>query len=153
MIIRVRIRLTCIRRVLLFYSLAAMTIRAFKFTPEVLLEAPRRGEGIPNSDASKVLYTLGAYSFSEHKKTSELRLLDVASQQTSLVTKDNATNEVAWLDDKTIVLLKSNENGTTTVVVGFPDSFEKRYATSPFVLHEKVRLMLLSALGDNVSPQ
>jgi hypothetical protein len=108
------------------YTFEAMTIRASKFTPEVLLAAPRRSEGIPNSDASKILYTVGAYSFSEHAKTSEVRVLDVASQQSRLVTDDKSVSEVAWLDDETILLLKSNEDGTTTVVVGFPDSFEKR---------------------------
>jgi WD40 repeat protein len=104
-----------------------MTIRASKFTPEVLLEAPRRSEGIPNSDASKVLYTVGTYSFAEHAKTSEVRVLDIASQQSSLVTDDKEVSEVAWLDDETVLLLKANEDGTTSIVVGFPDSFEKRF--------------------------
>jgi hypothetical protein len=117
---------TVLRQPFFFYTLVAMTIRASKFTPEVLLAAPRRSEGIPNSDASKILYTIGAYSFSEHAKTSEVRVLDVASQQSCLVTDDKSVSEVAWLDDETILLLRSNEDGTTTILVGFPDSFEKR---------------------------
>ena len=104
-----------------------MTIRAFKFTPEVLLEAPRRSEGIPNTDASKVLYSVSTYSFSEHSKKSEVRILDVASQQTTLVTDDKSASEPTWLDDETIVLLKSNDDGTTSVVVGKADGFESRY--------------------------
>jgi hypothetical protein len=35
-----------------------MTIQATKFTPEVLLSAPRRSAGIPNSTGEKVLYTV-----------------------------------------------------------------------------------------------
>ena len=106
-----------------------MTIRAAKFTPEVLLEAPRRSAGIPNSDASRVLYSVSTYSFAEHVKKSEIRILDVSNQQTSLVTDDKSISEPAWLDDETIVLLKSNEDGTTNVLIGSADKFESRYIT------------------------
>jgi hypothetical protein len=104
-----------------------MTIRATKFTPEILLEAPRRSQGLPNSDASKVLYSVSTYSFAEHTKKSEIRILDVESQQTSLVTDDQSASEATWIDDDTIVLLHSEEDGTTGVVVADPKSFEKRY--------------------------
>lgn len=103
-----------------------MTIRAAKFTPEVLLEAPRRSEGIPNSDASKVLHAVSTYSFSAHARKSEIRILDVASQQTSLVTDDKTASEPTWLDDETILLLSSNDDGTTNVVIGKADDFESR---------------------------
>jgi hypothetical protein len=63
-----------------------MTIRAAKFTPEVLLSAPRRSAGVPNSNASKILYSVSTYSFTDHAKKSEIRILDVETQQTSLVT-------------------------------------------------------------------
>jgi hypothetical protein len=104
-----------------------MTIRAAKFTPEVLLEAPRRSGGVPNSDATKVLYSVSTYSFSGHSKKSEIRVLDVASQQTSLVTDDASFSEPLWLDDETVLLLKSNNDSTTHMVVGSPYNFEKRY--------------------------
>lgn len=104
-----------------------MTIRAAKFTPKVLLSAPRRSEGIPNSSASKVLYSVSTYSFEEHEKKSEIRILDVASQQTSLVTDDKSAGEPSWIDDDTILLLKSGDDGVTTVLVGKADSFEDRY--------------------------
>ena len=104
-----------------------MTIKALKFTPEVLLEAPRRSEGIPNTDASKVLYSVSTYSFSEHEKKSEIRILDVASQQTTLVTDSKTASEPTWLDDETILLLESNEDGTTSITVGKADSFDSRY--------------------------
>lgn len=103
-----------------------MTIRAAKFTPKVLLEAPRRSEGSPNSDASKILYSVSTYSFTEHAKKSEIRLLDTASQQTSLVTDDKSCSEPTWLDDEIVLLLKSNDNGTTDLLIGPPENFEKR---------------------------
>jgi Tol biopolymer transport system component len=104
-----------------------MTIMAAKFTPEVLIEAPRRSEGLPNSDASKVLYSVSTYSFADHAKKSEIRILDVESQESSLITDDKSASEPVWIDDKTIVLLKSEEDGTTNVLVGDPSSFEKTY--------------------------
>jgi hypothetical protein len=103
-----------------------MTIRAAKFTPEVLLEAPRRSEGLPNSNASKVLYSVSSYSFAEHAKKSEIRILDVESQQTSLITDDKSASEANWIDDETIVFLKSEDDGTTNIVVGNPENFKKR---------------------------
>lgn len=101
-----------------------MTIRAARFEPKVLLEAPRRSQGNPNSNASKVLYSVSTYSFSEHDKKSEIRILDVETQQSSLVTDDKGSSEANWLDDDTIVLLKSNEDGTTSVVIGDAGNFE-----------------------------
>jgi hypothetical protein len=103
-----------------------MTIRATKFTPEVLLEAPRRSEGLPNSDGSQILYTISSYSFAQHEKKSEIRILDVESQQSSLITDEKSASEPVWIDDETIVLLYSEDDGTTSVVVGDPKSFEKR---------------------------
>lgn len=35
-----------------------MTIRAAKFTPEVLLSAPRRTPGLPNSTGEKAIYSV-----------------------------------------------------------------------------------------------
>lgn len=35
-----------------------MTIQASKFTPEVLLSAPRRSPGVPNPSGTKALYTV-----------------------------------------------------------------------------------------------
>jgi hypothetical protein len=107
-----------------------MTIRAAKFTPEVLLEAPRRSEGLPNSDASQILYSVSTYSFAQHTKKSEIRILDVESQQTSLITDNKSASEPVWIDDETVVLLMSEDDGSTSVVVGDPKSFEKRYTRS-----------------------
>lgn len=104
-----------------------MTIRAAKFTPEVLLSAPRRSEGIPNSDASKILYSVSTYSFADHAKKPEIRILDVESQQTSLVTDDKTASEPTWIDDDNILLLKSGDDGITSVLVGKADNFDNEY--------------------------
>ena len=46
-------------------SPASMTIQAAKFTPEVLLSAPRRSAGVPNSTGELALFTVRAHSFSD----------------------------------------------------------------------------------------
>jgi hypothetical protein len=38
-----------------------MTIKANRFTPEVLLSAPRRSPGAPNSTGELVLYTVRSH--------------------------------------------------------------------------------------------
>jgi dipeptidyl aminopeptidase/acylaminoacyl peptidase len=112
------------------FILFIMTIRATKFTPEVLLEAPRRSVGAPNSNASKILYSVSSYSFAEHAKKSEIRVMDAESQQTSLITDDKSASDPTWIDDETIVYLKSEDDGTTRIIVGDPENFDSRYAAS-----------------------
>lgn len=103
-----------------------MTIRANKFTPEVLLSAPRRSAGNPNSDGSKVLYSTSTYSFEEHATTSEIRVLDVKSGETSLITDEEGASEPQWLGDETVLLLVGGKEGTS-VKVGPVKGFGNRY--------------------------
>ena len=103
-----------------------MTIRAIKFTPEVLLSAPRRSAGIPNPDGSKVLYSVSTYSFADHAKKSEIRVLDVETQQTTLITDDKSGSDPNWLGDS-ILLLTSGDDGVTSVKVGKVNDFANRY--------------------------
>ena len=76
--------------------------------------------------AYKVLYSVSTYSFAEHAKKSEIRVLDVRSQQTTLVTEDKSVSEPTWLDDESILLLKSNNDGATSLLVGKAENFESR---------------------------
>ena len=99
-----------------------MTIRASHLTPEVMLSAPRRSPGIPNSDGSKVLYSVSQYSFAKHSQNKEIRILDTKTQETSLVTDANVAG-IAWLGDDTILLLTSGAKGVTHVKFGNPVAF------------------------------
>ncbi|KAF2088244.1 dipeptidyl-peptidase-like protein V precursor [Saccharata proteae CBS 121410] len=104
-----------------------MTIRATKFTPEVLLSAPRRSAGVPNADGSKVLYTVSTYSFSEHSSTSQVRVLDTSSGESQLVSDNSDASEPTWLANGDVLLLTPGSNGTTDVVVGPVDGFKNSY--------------------------
>jgi hypothetical protein len=103
-----------------------MTIRAKKFTPEVLLSAPRRSAAIPNAEGTKALFTVSTYSFHTHSKSSEIRVLDIETGQTKLFSGDVDTSDPTWLGEKNWVLwLKRAEKGTTSLVLADADSENK----------------------------
>ena len=103
-----------------------MTVRATKFTPEVLLTVPRRSAGVPNADGSRVLYTISAYSFAEHSKASEIRVLDVATRRSTLITDSDGASEPTWLGDDHVLILTPGDKGSTKVKVGQVENFKKR---------------------------
>ena len=96
-----------------------MTVRANKFTPEVLLSAPRRSAGVPNADGTAILYTTSTYSFSNHEKTTELRRLDSTTNESILLASSNDISEPVWLDGekRVFVCLKGGDKGSTSIVV------------------------------------
>lgn len=95
-----------------------MTVRANKFTPEVLLTAPRRSAAVPNSDGSLALFSVSTYSFESHSKKSEIRVLEVATGHSKVLCSDSGASEPVWLGDKNLVLwLKGGEKGTTHLVL------------------------------------
>jgi hypothetical protein len=100
-----------------------MTIKAVKFTPEVMLAAPRRSPGVPNSDGSRVLFSVSTYSFNDHKNKSEIRQLKADSNESYLVTDIEHASEPHWIDDGLALILISGRSGTTSVVIGDPDHF------------------------------
>ena len=95
-----------------------MTVRHSKLTPEAMLSAPRREPGVPNADGSFVLFQVSTYSFFKHEKSSEIRLLDVSKDESTLIENDvNATSPV-WLDEQAIAFLRSTGKGETELIVG-----------------------------------
>jgi hypothetical protein len=108
-----------------FLLTTSMTIKAVKFTPEVLLSAPRRSAGVPNSDASKILHSVSTYSFNDHKSTGEIRVLNAETKESVVVTKVEGASEPTWINDKTVLLLVPGKNSTTDVVIGGLEDFDK----------------------------
>ena len=101
---------------------------ADKFTPEILLSAPRRSSASPNSLGNLAVYTVSTYSFESHQKTSEIKVMDISSGIQSLVTNAEGTSEPNWLGGGNELLwLKSMENGHTQLVVGSADEVGKSY--------------------------
>lgn len=95
-----------------------MTVRANKFTPEILLSAPRRSSAVPNAEGTLALFSVSTYSFDSHTKRSEIRLLDIATGQSRVLSSDTNVSEPVWLGDKDLVLwLKGGDKGTTSLVL------------------------------------
>jgi len=95
-----------------------MTIRANKFTPEVLLSAPRRSAATPNNDGTLALFTVSTYSFQSHSKSVEIRILDIKTGQSTLLSNDLNASEPTWLDTCCMVWLQGGDKGATKLLLG-----------------------------------
>ncbi|KAI2785878.1 hypothetical protein POX_h09640 [Penicillium oxalicum] len=99
-----------------------------KFTPEVLLGAPRRSSAVPNAAGTLALYTQTSYSFESHSKTNEIRVLEIESGRSALVTNDPGASNPQWLGDgDELVWLKAKSNGNTSFIVGNACEADKTY--------------------------
>ncbi|KAJ5032266.1 uncharacterized protein L3040_008874 [Drepanopeziza brunnea f. sp. 'multigermtubi'] len=104
-----------------------MTVRAEKFTPEVLLSAPRRSAATPNADGALALFTVQTWSFQSHKKSVEIRVLDVKTGQSKVLTDDKQCSEPTWLGEKNLVLwLRAGDKGTTSLVLADAENLDNR---------------------------
>ncbi|PQE27168.1 prolyl oligopeptidase protein [Rutstroemia sp. NJR-2017a WRK4] len=106
-----------------------MTIRvnASAFTPEAMLSAPRRSAATPNAEGKLALFTVSTYSFQSHSKTSEIKVLDIATGKSSTLSSDLNDSEPTWLGWKNEVLwLRGGEKGTTKLMVGDADDLQKK---------------------------
>ncbi|KAI1757347.1 prolyl oligopeptidase [Xylaria castorea] len=87
-----------------------------KFTPEVLISAPRRGPAVPNYDGTLALYTESTHIGGKSSKT--FNLLDIATGVSSRILHDDQAYEPTWLGDgtNTIVYLRSGGMGVTFII-------------------------------------
>lgn len=100
-----------------------MAIRTTKFSPEVLLAAPRRSSATPNKDGSKALFTVSSYSFQSHSKSAEIRVLDIKNGESTLLCDELGCSEPTWLGEKSLVIwLKGGAKGTTELVMADAES-------------------------------
>lgn len=97
-----------------------MVIKHTKFSPEILLQAPRRGAAVPNHDGTLALYTLSSYSFETKKETKEIRILDINTGNSTLFSNDPKAHDVKWLgdDSNAIIWLLSGDQGITNIMMG-----------------------------------
>lgn len=108
-----------------------MTIKKMtNFTPEVLLSAPRRSPGVPSSSGLQILYTESTYSFKKQTKSVEIRVIDVKTSETKLVTENKQYSNPCWLDDDTVAVLKATDDETTELVLGPIHHFEDKSYTA-----------------------
>ena len=97
-------------------------------THRVLLSAPRRSSASPNDAGNLAVYTVSTYSFESHKKTTEIKVLDITTGRSTLITNEEKISEPHWLGrGNELLWLQSTEKGATKLVVGSADEVGKSY--------------------------
>lgn len=113
----------------------------------VLLSAPRRSAAVPNPDGTLALYTVATYSFESHKKTAEIKVLNIKNGQSNLVTNDENASEPNWLGHRNeLVWLKEGEKGATQLIHGDADDIGNTYVVG--VVPGPISDVKLKVLGD-----
>jgi Tol biopolymer transport system component len=60
---------------------------------------------------------VSTYSFNDQKKSAQIRILDIESGDSRLLTEESNASEPVWLGDDEVLHLKKDEQGKTTLVV------------------------------------
>ena len=104
-----------------------MTVQTSSFTPEVLLSAPRRSAAILNPAGTLALFTVSVYSFQSHSNTSEIRVLDIKTGHTTLLSTDLDASEPTWLQEKNLILWLKREDKGINLVMADAENCEQKY--------------------------
>lgn len=105
-----------------------MAVRTHKFTPELLLSAPRRSAAVPNKDGTLAIYSVSTYCFRAHKKSVEIHLLNLKTGDIRVLNADVEASEPTWLgDENSILFIKSGEKGTTSLCLLNADKPDDEY--------------------------
>ena len=67
---------------------------------------------------------MSTYSFHDHKKTAQIRVLDIDSGDSQSLVEEPGASEPVWLEDDEVLYLKGGSNGSTTLVVSHVKSAE-----------------------------
>lgn len=59
---------------------------------------------------------MSTYSFEEHKKSSQIRVLDIKSGHSTLCYEDNNASEPVWVGETDFIFLKGGEKGCTSIM-------------------------------------
>lgn len=89
---------------------------ADKFTPEVLIEAPRRGPAVPNHDGTKALYTSSTHTIGGDT-LKEARVMDISTGASHLLTDNSRAHDFTWLGTESVAYLESGEKGVTQLKI------------------------------------
>lgn len=83
---------------------------------------------MPNARGTLALYTVSTYSFESHKKTTEIKVLNIGNGKSYLITNEEKTSEPRWLGDgNEIIWLKERDKGVTDLIHGDADDVGKSY--------------------------
>ncbi|KAI1431706.1 prolyl oligopeptidase [Xylaria sp. CBS 124048] len=109
-----------------------MTICATKFTPEVLLSAPRRSPATPNSTGKLAIYTVSQYSFETHSKKYAIKLLDISSGSSTELFDNPAYTEPTWVSEHEFIFVHAVDSNDAASCLMLADASNP--AVSPYVI-------------------
>ncbi len=89
-----------------------------KFTPDLLIEAPRRSPAVPNAAGTYALYTVSTYSIESKTEIKETKVLCLKTQEHLLFSDDPAVQSAQWLEDNLLLWTKSKDGGKTEFWIG-----------------------------------
>lgn len=106
---------------------------AEKFTPEVLIEAPRRGPAIPNLDGTKAIFStsqhiIGGATFKE------VRILDLKTSGSHVLTANPKAHDFTWLTTESVAFLEPGEKSGETQLVIVKCTDQRSILEQPFCI-------------------
>ncbi|KAI1853145.1 hypothetical protein JX266_001851 [Neoarthrinium moseri] len=87
-----------------------------KFTPELLISAPRRGPAVPNHDGTLALFYQSTHTIGG-KTLKEFRVLSIDTGESEQLIEDEKARDVLWLGDgsNSVIYLCGGDGGYTWV--------------------------------------
>lgn len=116
---------------------------AKKFTPEVLIEFPRRGPAVPSPDGTRALFTVSTHTIGGETRK-EAKVMELSSGESRVLVEDSRAYDFAWLTAESVVYLETGEKGETLLKVAPLDERPYMAATLP----GPVRCLKVKALED-----
>ncbi|KAK8079555.1 oligopeptidase family protein [Apiospora hydei] len=91
-----------------------------KFTPEILISAPRRAPAVPNRDGTLALFAQSTHTVGEDKTLKEVRVMKVESGDSQQLVADDKVHDAVWLPDgstspSAVIWLKKGDGGVTSI--------------------------------------
>lgn len=109
---------------------------AEKFTPEVLIEAPRRGPAIPNADGTKVLFTTSTHTIGGDT-LKEVKVLNLSTGGSHVLLANSRAHDFNWLTANLVAFLEPGErDGVTRLTITKATDQDSILANSPYIAAE-----------------
>ncbi|EHA28313.1 hypothetical protein ASPNIDRAFT_212641 [Aspergillus niger ATCC 1015] len=83
-----------------------------KFTPELLITAPRPSAAVPNDEGKVALYTVSTYDLDTHADFSEAKLLNLETGESTRYTNDPKESSFCWLSGTSLLWQREGKNNT-----------------------------------------
>ncbi|PYI03528.1 alpha/beta-hydrolase [Aspergillus sclerotiicarbonarius CBS 121057] len=99
-----------------------------KFTPELLITAPRVSAAVPNDEGKLALYTFSTYDLESHTNLSEVKLLDLETGKSTRYSNNPKESSFRWLHKTSLLWQRESEKGKATELwIGDADHTTRPY--------------------------